>query len=100
MIRSNALPAAASLSCAPPPHITGHAIMRFQERVQNLPEAEVRTLLSCRAVQAAIAFGCEHVRLATGHRLVIDNGAVVTVLPSNPKNKRFPRFRKDEGLWI
>jgi len=62
-------------------HITGHAIQRFQERVDNLPDDEVRAILSKPSIQAAALFGAPYVRLGTGQRVVIENGAVVTVLP-------------------
>ncbi len=61
--------------------VTGHAIARYQERVANLPDDEVVALLSSPVIETAIAFGAPIVRLGTRHRIVIKNGAVVTVLP-------------------
>ncbi len=60
--------------------ITNHAIQRFQERVKNLPPEEVCAILSGRAFQAAAQIGATFVRLGTGHRVVIREGSIVTVL--------------------
>lgn len=68
-------------------HITQHAIERFQERVENLPDDAVVDRLRCPAVLKAAAFGAPIVRLATGHRIVLQNGSVVTVLPAHAKPK-------------
>lgn len=68
--------------------ITAHAIMRFQERVANIPEADIITLLNTKTVQAAISFGAPYVRLGSGHRLAIAEGAIITVLPADYKRGR------------
>lgn len=65
-----------------PAHLTTHAIERYQERVANLPDDQVREILSAPNIIKAIAFGAEKVKLGTGHRLVILSKRIVTVLPS------------------
>lgn len=62
-------------------HVTGHAIQRYRERVANVPDDEVRARLSIPAVEFAVKFGAPFVRLPTGQRVVIEGGAIVTVLP-------------------
>ena len=61
--------------------ITDHALMRYRERVRDLPESDVISALSTRAFQAAIDFGRCAVIMPTGHRAVMRNGSVITVLP-------------------
>lgn len=63
-------------------HITAHAIQRYQERVANVSDDEARRRIDTVALRSAVQFGAPYVRLATGQRLVIQHGAVVTVLPS------------------
>jgi hypothetical protein len=60
--------------------ITRHAIERFQERVENVPESIVRARLSTRAFQCAERFGAKYVLLPGGYRAVIERGRIVTVL--------------------
>lgn len=62
-------------------HVTAHAVVRYQERIANLSDDDVRARLDTPAIRAAIKFGAPYVRLGSGHRVVIANGAVVTVLP-------------------
>lgn len=84
-------------------HVSAHAIQRFQERVDNIPADQVVSLLrQNRAVQSAISFGATYVKLGTGQRIVLKNGAIVTVLPSDHKKGRMTRERDwryagDEG---
>lgn len=63
-------------------HVTGHAIARYQERVANLPDEQVIATLTGPAFEAAAAFGAPYVKLANAAHVVIANGSVVTVLPS------------------
>lgn len=65
--------------------ISVHAVDRYRERVADLPEAQCRAAMNCRAAQAAAEFGAPFVRLPSGHRLVIRNATVITVLPSDVK---------------
>jgi hypothetical protein len=63
-------------------HITAHAIARYRERVADLSDEAIRAILSSPAIQAAAVFGAKYVRLGTGQRVVISEGAIVTILPS------------------
>ena len=74
------------------PHITRHAIQRYQERVANLPDEQVRVVLSCPAVKTAIAFGAHVVRLGTGERVILEGANVVTVLPRRHFTRQVLRF--------
>ena len=69
-------------------HITGHAIERYQDRVENLPEAEIKARLCTPLMEAAARFGDCKVKLPTGHRAVIVAGAIVTVTPIPSKGRR------------
>jgi hypothetical protein len=60
--------------------ITAHAVERYQERVELVDEAIVRRRLSTRAFAIAETFGARLVILPTGHRAVIEDGSIVTVL--------------------
>lgn len=61
-------------------HVSRHAIQRYQERVAAIPAGEVVAALSSPIIQRASEFGARYVRLSTGHRVVIVEGCVVTVL--------------------
>ncbi len=75
-------------------HITRHAIDRFRERIADIPEEQIRARLDTPAVRAAIAFGARYVRIATGHRLAVHNGCIITILPP----EHFRRQVLREGL--
>jgi hypothetical protein len=63
-------------------HITDHAIRRFQERIASvgIGEARRRILAHEAALVRACAFGAPCVRTGEGMGLVLQGGAVVTVL--------------------
>jgi hypothetical protein len=61
--------------------ITPHAIQRFIERVRVCTEQEAEEALSTKAFHTAATLGRCSVRLGSGHRAVMRNGAVITVLP-------------------
>lgn len=63
-----------------------HAIQRYQERVENLPDETVRQILSSPHIKAAAAFGAKFIRIASGHRIAIADMTVTTILP--PDNYR------------
>jgi hypothetical protein len=65
-------------------HVTRHAIMRYRERVADLPDAAVRDALSSPAIQCAADFGARTVKLGTGQRVVLDGATVVTVVQKAP----------------
>jgi hypothetical protein len=77
-------------------HVTHHAVQRFQERVANWPEDRVRAALSSPLVHKAAEFGAHYIRLGTGQRIVIEDGAVITVLQANPGHKP-TRAMRGEG---
>ncbi|MEL7755216.1 hypothetical protein VO57_015110 [Citromicrobium bathyomarinum] len=62
--------------------VTSHAIMRYQERVENVPAREVCARLNAPVFQRASEFGARYVKLAGLQRVVILEGRVITVLPS------------------
>lgn len=64
---------------------TAHAIDRFIERVAPVTREEAARALSNRRIDAAASFGAHYVRLGSGHRVVIQDGFVVTVLPTHCK---------------
>lgn len=72
--------------------VSSHAVSRFRERVAPLPEAEVRAILSSTIIERAAAFGACFVRLGTGHRIVIQGDAVVTVLPADHYRRQIRRY--------
>lgn len=85
-------------------HITRHAIDRAMERVPGInTEDQARTLLSSRAIIAAGQFGAKYVRLGTGHRVVIEDGSVTTVLPAETHvwkmGSRWDRIRTHARGW-
>lgn len=62
-------------------NISSHAISRYQERVADIPEADVIAAIYTPAVRTAMAIGACFVKLGSGHRIVIEGKRVVTVLP-------------------
>ncbi len=69
-----------------PPHLTYHAIERYQQRVENVPFEVVVDRLSTDFILAAIEFGTSVIKLPNGHRLRVVDGCIVSTLP-----KRFHR---------
>lgn len=74
-------------------HITRHAIERAIERGIARTEEQAVAVLNSQAVQTALAFGAPFVRLASGHRIVVTDGAIITVLPPYTKPGRLDRRR-------
>ena len=72
-------------------HVTTHAIERYTDRVEQVSDAVAVARLTSATIQAAANFGARFVRLPTGHRVVIENGAVVTVLPAAHYRKQIHR---------
>lgn len=73
-------------------HVSGHAIERYQERIANLPDDEVRAALSSPAIEAAARFGASFVRLASGHRVALIDGVVTTILPAEHFRRQVLRY--------
>lgn len=67
--------------------LTVHAIERYVQRVEAVTEEEVIARLDTPHIRSLIAFGASKIKLATGHRLVIVEGRIVTVTPK-PLKKR------------
>lgn len=67
----------------PEVYVTRHAIKRYQERVADVPAAQIWRSLDCPAVRIAIEFGARFVRLAGGQRLVLEGSNIITVLPED-----------------
>lgn len=81
-------------------HITTHAVHRYQERVANLPDADVRAALSVAAVELASDIGAPFVKLGTGQHVVVRDGTVITVLPKDkhPGAMGRDRWAENEGV--
>lgn len=71
-----------------PSHVTNHAILRYQERVESIPMEAVKARLSTTGIRAAIAFGVRIIRLGCGAQLIIEEGRIVTVLAAHQRPKR------------
>jgi len=61
--------------------VTQHAIARYRERVKDMPDEIIRAALSGRAFDAAETVGRCSVILPSGHRAIIRNGTIITILP-------------------
>lgn len=62
-------------------YVSRHAMDRYRERVADLPDAAIFAELSKPIFEKAAAMGAPFVKLASGHRALIRNEVVVTVLP-------------------
>lgn len=61
--------------------VSAHAIQRYRERVRDMSDEQIIVALSGRAFVACAAIGRGAVVLPSGHRAIVANGSVVTVLP-------------------
>ena len=61
--------------------VSSHAIERYRERVANLCDTDIIAALSGRAFIACARIGRGAVILPSGHRAIIENDCVITVLP-------------------
>jgi hypothetical protein len=68
-------------------HVSQHACLRYQERVESCTIAEARAhiLESARAITAAAKFGCQIVRRWKGERLVLKGERVVSVFAAGDR---------------
>lgn len=82
-------------------HVTRHAIERFRERVENLPEEQIRARLSTPAIRKLAMFaGCHQIEviLGSGHHAVIKDATVVTIRPlEKPRRRKFRRMLDSEA---
>lgn len=74
-----------------PIRVSSHAISRYRERVACVDYDTARAALSTPIIQRAIEFGARYVRLPSGHRVRIVDGAVVTVLPASHYRRQIRR---------
>lgn len=63
--------------------VSRHAMDRYRERVADLPDAAIFAELSKPIFERAAAIGAPFVKLSSGHRALIRNDVVVTVLPKD-----------------
>lgn len=89
------------MACAVVPpeaiHVTQHAVQRYQERVSNLPDEQVRASLAANpAVRRAVNFGAPFVKLPGGQRVVLYKGRVITILPKDHYAAALDRRRDAE----
>lgn len=75
-------------------HVTQHALDRFKERVADLPDETIRTILTAPVFHVAADFGAEWVRLATGQRVAVRDHCIVTVLPAENYRRNVRRQGK------
>lgn len=67
------------------PIVTEHAIERYRERVEDLPDECIVERLTGPLFDLAARMGGGSVILPSGHRVVCSSMAVVTVLPQGRK---------------
>ncbi len=72
--------------------VTNHAVIRFQERVSNVSKPEVLAALDTPAMALAQRIGACSVILATGHRAIIQDHVVVTILPPRKRHHHARRI--------
>ena len=63
-------------------HVTAHAILRYQERVEPVTAEKAREIMmgASLTIDKASAFGCDLIVLGNGARLRLDGDRIVTVL--------------------
>lgn len=60
--------------------VTRYAMDRYRERVADLTDHEIFAALTGPAFELAAEIGAPFVKLCTGHRVVIREGTVITIL--------------------
>lgn len=86
--------------------VSKHAIERYCQRVEAVSHEAARKALSTETIRLGAKLGARFVRLASGHRVALENGVVVTVHEeANYRRqirrvnlgyeKRFRKFRHD-----
>ena len=62
-------------------HVSNHALLRFQERVEMVPLAEARRriMAHAKAIDTAARMNCTCLRLGDGSRLILEGDVVTTV---------------------
>ncbi|WP_022684543.1 hypothetical protein [Sphingobium bisphenolivorans] len=69
------------------PHVSQHAIARYQQRVEYVHSSIVIERLTTPTIRKAIEFGAGCVLLGSGHRVVIKGFTIVTVKPPRVPRK-------------
>lgn len=78
--------------------ISPHAIHRYQERVANISDEAAHDALDTKAVRLAAQIGAPYVKLGTGHRIVVEDWVVVTVLPArHVVHRTSPAYSRKAG---
>ena len=67
--------------------VSGHAISRYRKRVAPVTYDQALAALSSERIRQAVAIGASSVILPSGHRAVLANGTVVTIIGRH-RNKR------------
>jgi len=60
--------------------VTRHAMDRYRERVADLTDREIFTVLSGPTFELAAEIGAPFVKLPSGHRALIRDSTVITIL--------------------
>lgn len=75
-------------------YISDHAVLRYLERVKGVDIESIRAEMQSRALDAAVAIGCDTVILSGGARLKLVGDVVSTVLSA----KMPDRHRRKHGV--
>lgn len=70
--------------------VTDHAVERWNSRIGPATREEVEQALDTPGIRRAASLGKCTVILATGHRAILSDGVVVTVVPK-PRKPRTPK---------
>jgi len=69
-------------------YISDHAVLRYLERVRGIDIEAVRAEMMSPAIDTAVQFGCDTVKLGNGARLKLVGDVVQTVLPKPVRRAR------------
>lgn len=69
-------------------YVSDHACLRYLERVYGLDIEALKEEMMSPAVDVAVEFGCDTVKLGNGARLRLVGDVVQTVLPKPEKRRR------------
>ena len=68
-------------------YISDHAVLRYLERVKGVDIEAIRSEMMSPAVDTAVQFGCDTVKMGNGARLRLVGDVVQTVLPKAKKRR-------------
>tara|TARA_R110000772_G_scaffold89304_2_gene185141 strand:+ start:21695 stop:21970 length:276 start_codon:yes stop_codon:yes gene_type:complete len=63
--------------------VSNHAVERYIERVAAVSHAKALAAMQTPTIRLAASIGAPFVKLGSGHVVVIEGGAVVTILPKD-----------------